>query len=218
MTAHNIVRMRVKPGRQADFENLNREQKDKDGPAPGMLRAALIRPSATNYCFIAEWESYEAMADARDGMAASLALMRPMLEDLGGGLGVTYAVSGQTVIDYVPSEAKEHPIAEGAPPRAYNIVRHRLRADRLQEFEERFRQNFASQLANTPPGLRKFVVVNLGARNYGVIGEWQSFDHLAAARPFLIKGLDSLRDFLEDLGGGLGVTYAVSGEAIVEYP
>ena len=39
---------------------------------------------------------------------------------------------------------------------------------------------------------------------------------LAAARPEMIQTLDSVRDMLEDLGDGLGVTDPVSGEAIVE--
>jgi hypothetical protein len=32
----------------------------------------------------------------------------------------------------------------------------------------------------------------------------------------MIGNLDRFRDLLEDLGGGLGVTYAVSGEAVLE--
>ena len=38
---------------------------------------------------------------------------------------------------------------------------------------------------------------------------------MAAARPSMIATLDSFRDILEDLGGGLGVTDAVSGPVVM---
>jgi hypothetical protein len=41
---------------------------------------------------------------------------------------------------------------------------------------------------------------------------------MAAARPHMIAVLDSFRDTLEDLGGGLGVTDPVSGETVAEMP
>ena len=41
-------------------------------------------------------------------------------------------------------------------------------------------------------------------------------ESLVAARPRMIALLDTFRDTLEDLGGGLGVTDPVSGETIVE--
>jgi hypothetical protein len=65
-------------------------------------------------------------------------------------------------------------------------------------------------------GLRKMVVVKTGERSYCMIGEWDSMDAIVAARPKMIKSLDTFRDMLEDLGGGLGVTDPVSGEAIME--
>jgi hypothetical protein len=58
--------------------------------------------------------------------------------------------------------------------------------------------------------------VKTGERSYCMIGEWDSFDELAAARPRMIGLLDSIRADLEDLGGGLGVTDPVSGEVVVE--
>jgi len=39
---------------------------------------------------------------------------------------------------------------------------------------------------------------------------------MAAARPNMIATLDTFRDTLEDLGGGLGVTDPVSGEVVLE--
>jgi hypothetical protein len=42
------------------------------------------------------------------------------------------------------------------------------------------------------------------------------FDSIVAGRPEMIKILDSFREMLEDLGGGLGVTDPVSGEVVLE--
>ena len=66
------------------------------------------------------------------------------------------------------------------------------------------------------PGLDRFAVVQTGARDYCVIGEWTGMDALVAARPKMIASLDQFRDVLEDLGGGLGPTDPVSGEAVVQ--
>jgi hypothetical protein len=41
-------------------------------------------------------------------------------------------------------------------------------------------------------------------------------DALAKARPNMIATLGSLRDTLEDLGGGLGVTDRISGSVVLE--
>ena len=40
-------------------------------------------------------------------------------------------------------------------------------------------------------------------------------DALAAARPNMIATLDTFRDTLEDLGGGLGLTDPVSGSVVL---
>ena len=41
-------------------------------------------------------------------------------------------------------------------------------------------------------------------------------DGIVKSRPDMIKDLDRMRDLLEDLGSGLGVTDPVSGEAVAE--
>ncbi len=55
-----------------------------------------------------------------------------------------------------------------------------------------------------------------GERTYCIVGEWDSYDALAAARPAMIATLDGFRDMLEDLGNGLGVTDPVSGEVVLD--
>jgi hypothetical protein len=94
---------------------------------------------------------------------------------------------------------------------AYNVVRMRVRTGREQDFLD------AGRKANTKlKGLRKAVMVKTGDRSYCFIGEWDGLQDIVNARPEMIRDLDRWRDLLEDLGGGLGVTDAVSGEAIAE--
>jgi hypothetical protein len=49
-----------------------------------------------------------------------------------------------------------------------------------------------------------------------MIGEWNSEDDIAKARPEMIKFLDSLRHTLEELSPGLGVTEPHSGTVVIE--
>jgi hypothetical protein len=65
-------------------------------------------------------------------------------------------------------------------------------------------------------GFRRGALVKTGDRAYCMIGEWRSMSDIVNARPTMIAMLDAMRDMLEDLGGGLGVTDPVSGEAVVE--
>lgn len=94
---------------------------------------------------------------------------------------------------------------------AFNVVRFRVKPGRDEEFIAAHRdakRNFE--------GARRFVLVRTGEQTYCVIGEWESQAKLAESRPKMIAVLDSFRDTLEDLGGGLGVTDAASGEVILE--
>jgi hypothetical protein len=96
---------------------------------------------------------------------------------------------------------------------AYNIVRMRVKPGREEDFLAKHRVLNRSQLN---AGLKKFAIVKTGDRSYCIVGEWDSFDSIVKARPTLIALLDGMRDMLEDLGGDLGVTDPVSGEAVVE--
>ena len=95
MTAFNAVRFRVKPGRDQDFldahANIHSEW-------PGLVHASIIKTGDRGYCIIAEWPDTDAIARARPNMIATLNAFRDTLEDLGGGLGVTDAVSGPVVV------------------------------------------------------------------------------------------------------------------------
>ncbi len=94
---------------------------------------------------------------------------------------------------------------------AFNVVRVRVKQGREQEFLEANRKVRADF-----EGFKRFVMVKTGDRAYCIIGEWDTFQSLAAARPKMIATLETFRDTLEDLGGGLGVTDPVSGEAVLE--
>jgi hypothetical protein len=64
-------------------------------------------------------------------------------------------------------------------------------------------------------GLQHVNFLKTGDRSYCIIAEWTDMNALAAARPHMIATLDTFRDTLEDLGGGLGVTDPVSGPVVL---
>jgi len=95
---------------------------------------------------------------------------------------------------------------------AYNIVRMRVKPGRDKDFLAKNRELGRNKMK----GFRKVAVVKTGDRSYCVVGEWDSFDAIVAARPEMIGMLDTFREMLEDLGSGLGVTDPVSGDAVYE--
>ena len=95
MTAMNVVRFRVKPGCEQQFIDAHR------GAGPnfnGFLGGRLIKTGDRTFCVVAEWRSFDAIAAARPEMIGMLDKLRDLLEDLGGGLGVTDPVSGDVVV------------------------------------------------------------------------------------------------------------------------
>ena len=96
MTAFNAVRFQVKPGREQEFVDAHKIMIAGDWPQ--LRHANLIKTGDRTYCFIAEWQSMDALAGARPQMIAALNTFRNTLEDLGSGLGVTDPVSGEVVV------------------------------------------------------------------------------------------------------------------------
>ena len=94
---------------------------------------------------------------------------------------------------------------------AFNAVRFRVKPGREQDFLDAHRR-----AARDWPGLRHANLIKTGERSFCIIAEWSDMDALAAARPQMIGTLDSFRDTLEDLGGGLGLTDPVSGQVVLE--
>ena len=87
---------------------------------------------------------------------------------------------------------------------AFNAVRFRVKPERDQEFLDAHKE-----IASSWPGVRHVNIIKTGDRSYCIIAEWTDMDALTKARPNMIATLNSFRDTLEDLGGGLGLTGAV---------
>ena len=101
MTAYNIVRFKVKPGQEKAFEDAHRIDPGFGGSKGG----ALVKTGDRTYCFVAAWDSFDAIVAARPQMIGLLDQFRGMLEDLGGGLGVTDPVSGTAVVEFPASRS-----------------------------------------------------------------------------------------------------------------
>jgi hypothetical protein len=62
----------------------------------------IIKTGDRSYCFIGEWDKFDSIVAGRPEMIKILDGFREMLEDLGGGLGVTDPVSGEVVLELKP--------------------------------------------------------------------------------------------------------------------
>jgi hypothetical protein len=96
---------------------------------------------------------------------------------------------------------------------AYNVVRFRVKPG----MEDKFIASQKAAISGDMPGALEQTVIKTGERTYCFIGKWASFADIVAARPTMIGFLDDIRDCLEDMGGGLGLTDPVSGETIIEH-
>ena len=96
MTAMNVVHMRVKPGMEEEYVRLH---KDLDvSNWQGDRNFWLVKSGERSFIVVGEWTDMDAMVAARPAMIASLDRLRPVLEDLGGGRGVTEPWSGEVAL------------------------------------------------------------------------------------------------------------------------
>jgi hypothetical protein len=93
---------------------------------------------------------------------------------------------------------------------AFNAVRFRVKPGREKDFLSAHKE-----MERNWPGLIHVNMIKTGERAYCIIAEWSDMDSLAKARPNMIATLDTFRDTLEDMGGGLGVTDPVSGPVVL---
>lgn len=93
---------------------------------------------------------------------------------------------------------------------AFNAVRFKVKPGREQEF-----LNAHSKVRAAWPGLKHANIIKTGESSFCIIAEWDDMDALAKARANMIETLNSFRDTLDDLGGGLGVTDPVSGPVVL---
>jgi hypothetical protein len=99
MTAFNVVRFRVKPGREEQFIDAHRRAKMG---FPGFRHGALLNTGDRSYCFIGEWDGIDDIHAAEPAMVAILDQFRETLEVLAGDLGVTDPVSGEVIVRLTP--------------------------------------------------------------------------------------------------------------------
>src|SRR5215468_3926406 len=102
MTAFNVVRFKVKPGSEQQFVDAQRQERPT---FKGFLGGSLIKTGDQTFCFVGEWRNFQSIVNARPQMIIMLDHVRDLLEDFGGGLGVTDPVSGETVARLGPPKA-----------------------------------------------------------------------------------------------------------------
>lgn len=93
---------------------------------------------------------------------------------------------------------------------AFNAVRFGVKSGREQEFLDAHKKVQANW-----PGLLHANIIKTDDRTFCIIAEWTDMNALANARSNMIATLNSFRDTLEELGGGLGVTDPVSGPVVL---
>jgi len=90
--------------------------------------------------------------------------------------------------------------------RAMSVVRFKPKPGKGDEFEKLYRS-----LTREFEGLRKVSLVKASDDRYFAVGEWDTFDHLVAARPSMAGNLDKFRHLLDSFSEDLGVTDPISG-------
>ena len=97
----NVVRLKVKPGKQQEFESLF----SKADNLEGQLLHILARTGEQNYVGYGLWESEEKMANAMPLMIGLPDSTRHLLKELSSKLGVTDPVLGAVVFEKKIDEA-----------------------------------------------------------------------------------------------------------------
>lgn len=103
MAAYNVVRFRVMPGSEQQF--IDAHARLVEPGFEGFLGGSLVKTGDRSFCMIGEWRDFQDIVDARPLMIGFLDSVRHMLEDLGGGLGVTDPVSGEVAVQLRPRMA-----------------------------------------------------------------------------------------------------------------
>lgn len=91
----NVVRFKVKSGKQEEFESLFRAADKWDG----QVLQILARTGEQSYVGYGLWESEEKMTSAMPLMIGLLDSARHLLEEMSPELGVTDPVSGTVVFE-----------------------------------------------------------------------------------------------------------------------
>jgi hypothetical protein len=215
VTAYAIVRTRVKAGHSREVYDRLRAIQGGLSTRKGLRRAALVDLGAQRHCTILEWDSIADLRNARTENSRLLDHIRDLLEDLGSGLGVTYPVAGEAILEYDASSPQE----QGDRPanrHAWSIARYSVKRghdDAIDALNRSIAEGPGNQLKN----LRKMAVVKIGDRAFCLLSEWNSQHDLSAAGPRMMERLERFRDILELVPGGRDIVQTVSGEVAVEF-
>ena len=106
MAVMNVVRVQVKPGKEAEFVVLHEEL----GAAamPGARKPWVVKTGERSFRVVGEWNDMNAVVNARPALIASLDKLRPLLEDLGGGRGLAEPYAGEVAFHMNPSARTTH--------------------------------------------------------------------------------------------------------------
>lgn len=122
MPAMNVVRFKVKPGREKQF--LDHHRSSSRAGFAGFQGGSILQTGEQTFCLVGQWKDMQSLVDARPQMIRLLDGMRDLLEDLGGGTGVTDPVSGTVVLKLpaaraakTAAKAKKATKAKKAPKR-----------------------------------------------------------------------------------------------------
>ena len=121
MQVYNVVKFKVKSGEEAAFL-MRTATARRNGRA--WSTGPIIKTGEQTFCLIGTWSSQEAMVAARPAMIKTLDSFRLLLEDQGGGRGLTDAVSAPSCSNCrfreTPELAAEY-ICSQFPDRAHEI-------------------------------------------------------------------------------------------------
>jgi hypothetical protein len=86
---HDRVQRRSISHRARQRTEVYRTAQATEASFKGLRGGALTKTGDRTFCFVAEWTGMQKIVNARPQMTGLLDQMRDLLEDLGGGLGVT---------------------------------------------------------------------------------------------------------------------------------
>ena len=95
----NVVRSKVKEGKQDEYIKKLKEFFDNMKGTDGLISMRQIKTGSNSMCIIGEWKDEQSIAKARDKMIADLDNVRPILEEISPELGLTDPVSGPVIME-----------------------------------------------------------------------------------------------------------------------
>ena len=98
LAAPYAIWLSVAQAQSQTYETMGTANSILTQPMSGSESFDVVKTGERMYCIVGRWASIEAMVAARPAMIGNLDRLRPILEDLGGGRGVTEPWSGNIVL------------------------------------------------------------------------------------------------------------------------